>query len=286
MALPTPAPGILPEPTEVNILTSAEALPASVASYDRWRTGLTQREMLGVAGGSWPVDCVTDDEKVAIAEAGEPSVFVPVAHYIHHGCEGRVDAEAYKAEALAILDQSTPYLLANELWTGATTGNPSLQSTGYDLTPFVASGLSPAEVIGILIGAFETNTRGAKAYIHVPQASLPELILNQYVVRQGNRLVTTNGHVVISGPGYPANGNNGPSGSPEANVGEGYIYVTGRVEVATHTSFTIGTEDNSVGGYARQNLVEFYAERQAIYRFPTTPVFAMLADADWYTPPT
>ena len=284
MALPIPAPGIRPEPTEVNILTSADPLPASVASYDRWRTGLAQRNLYGVAGGSWPVDCVTEDEKVALADTANPVEFVPVAHYIHHGCEGRVDAEAYKSEAQAILDQSTPHLLAKELWTGTTSGNPSLQSTATDLTSFVASGLSFFDAAVVLIGAFETNTRGAKAFLHVPQIAMYELLDRLLISRQGNKFVTANGHVVVPGPGYPTNGDTGPTGSDDAAVGQAYLYVTGCVEVATHTSFVIGTEDNSVGGYARQNLVEFYAERQTIYRFPTSPVFALLADSGWYTP--
>ncbi len=282
MALPIPAPGIRPEPTEVNILTSADPLPASVASFDRWRTGLAQRNLYGVAGGSWQVDCITDD-KAALNE-NTTNEFFPVAHYIHHGCEGRVDAEAYKAEALAILDQSTPYLLANELWTGATSGNPSLQSTAFDLTPFVGSGLSYFDAAIVLIGALEANSRGAKAFLHVPQGVLYDLIDRVFVTRQGNKFVTANGHIVIPGPGYPSNGTTGPTGSDDAAVGQAYLYVTGCVEVATHTSFVIGTDDNSVGGYARQNLVEFYAERQTIYRFPTTPVFALLADSAWYTP--
>lgn len=284
MALPTPAPGIRPEQTEVNILTSADPLPASVASYDRWRTGLAQRNLYSVAGGSWPVDCVVEDEKVALHDDPGPVEFVPVAHYIHHGCEGRVDAEAYKSEAEAILDQSTPYLLANELWTSEHTANPSLQSTALDLTAFVASGLSIFDAAAVLLGAFEQNTRGAKAFLHVPEVALYELLDRQFAVRQGNRFVTQNGHVVIPGPGYPTSGTYGPTGSPDAAVGQVYLYVTGCVEVATHTSFVIGSEDNSVGQYARQNLVEFYAERQAIFRFPTSPVFAMLADAAWYTP--
>ena len=284
MALPIPAPGIRPEPTEVNILTSADPLPAGIASFDRWRTGIAQRNLYSVAGGSWPVDCVVEDEKVALYDDPGPAEFVPVAHYIHHGCEGRVDAEAYKSEAEAILDQSTPYMLANELWTGATSGNPSLQSTALDLTAFVASGLSVFDAAAVLLGAFEQNTRGAKAFLHVPQVAVYELIDRVFVTRQGKRLVTANGHVVIPGPGYPTNGDYGPTGSPDAALGQVYMYVTGCVEVATHTSFVIGSEDNSVGGYARQNLVEFYAERQTIYRFPTTPVFALLADSAWYTP--
>lgn len=285
MALPTPAPAIRPEQTEVNILTSADPLPASVASFDRWRTGIAQRELYRVASGSWPVDCVVEDEKAAINwDDQDVYEFVPVAQYVHHGCEGRVDAEAYKAEALAVLDQRTPWLLAKELWTGAVSGNPSLQSTAVDITGFVPSGLSAFDAATILISAWDTTTEGAKAFLHIPQIALYELIDRQFAVRQGNKFVTHNGHVIIPGPGYPTSGDIGPTGSPEPALGQAYFYITGCVEVATHTSFVIGSEDNSVGSYARRNLVEFYAERQSIYRFPTASVLALLCDAGWYTP--
>jgi hypothetical protein len=282
VALPIPAPGIRPEPSEVNILTSADPLPASVASYDRWRTGLAQRELFTVAGGSWPVDCVTEAEKEPITAAADPVEFVPVAHYIHHGCEGRVDAEAYKAEALAILDQSTPFFTEAEVLTGATSGNPSLVSTATDITSYAGGSQDTVTAVAILVSAFQSNTRGAKAYIHMPPFLLPDLLASQYVIRQGKQLRTVTGNTVIAGTGY--SGIYGPTGSPDAAIGEAYIYVTGSIEVATHTSFVIGSEDNSVGQYARQNLVEFYAERQVIYRFPTTPVFAILAYPSGYTP--
>ncbi len=283
MFLPAPAPSIQPDPTEINLLTSADPLPAGVASYDRWRTGLAQRHTYTVATGTWPVDCVSEDEKDAIGEtANAVSEFFPVSLYSHHGCAGRVDVEAYRAEAIARVEQATPYLLAQELWTGTVSGNPSLQSTGFDLTPFVGSDLTPAEGVAALLGAFETVTAGAKTFVHVPQPIVFDLIDKVLVTRQGNRLVTANGHVIIPGPGYPvAPGSHGPAGSDPADAGEFWIYATGCVEVGVHTTFTTGAEDNAVGGYARQNLVEYYAERLAIYRFPPT-VMAIKVRASWY----
>jgi len=288
VALPTPAPATRLEPTEVNILTSADPLPASVASFDRWRTGLAPRNLYTVSGNTWPVDCVTDPETLKddlSEDLGGITEFVPFTIYTHHGCEGRVDVEAYRSEALAVLDQQTSFQIAKELWTGATSGNPSLQSTANDLTGFIGS-VGIRDAAAILIAAFETYTKGAKATLHVPQGSLYELADALFITRQGNRLVTPNGHVVIAGPGYPSDYTCGPTGSDPITDGQCYLYVTGCVEVAAHTNVVLGSEENFGGAYARQNLVEFYAERMAIYRFPTVPVFALRANTAWYTPPT
>jgi hypothetical protein len=274
-AAPAPASPIRPVPPEVSLLTSANPLPAEVASFERWRTGLAARDIHTMTAGLWEVDCVTEATKDDI-DTESISEFVPVAIYTHHGCHGRVDEAEYRAEATATLDAKTAYLLAQELWTGAVTGNPSLQSTATDLSAFVGS-QSLAVAVSVLLDAFSVETNGLMGTLHVPIGVLHELTVNNLVVRSGNRLETILGHTVIPGPGYPTNTNTAPVGSSEPDPGSFYIYITGPVEVGVGPISVTGT-DTFGGTYARQNLVEFYAERQAIYRFPTAPVFATVAD--------
>lgn len=277
-AAPAPAQPIRPEAPEVSIFTSANPLPPEVAAYERWRTGLVSRNIHGIAGGTWPTDCYDgESEKAAIdGNSNDLSEFVPTTIYTHHGCEGRVDADEYRAEAIALLEARTPALLAAELWTGAVSNNPSLVSTGIDITSYVGGSVSAADALAILCNAFAGTTGGLQATIHIPEVALGQLTA-QNIQRHGNRIETLNGHVVITGPGYPGGGAVGPEGATPGN-GQIYAFVTGPVEVAASTITVLGTDENSVGAYSRQNLVEFYAERQIIYRFPTTPVYAILVD--------
>lgn len=277
-AAPAPAQPIRPQAPEVSILTSANPLPADVAAYERWRTGLTSRNVHVVAGGTWPTDCYDgESEKAGIeADADDLAEFLPTTIYSHHGCAGRVDPEEYRAEAIAVLEARTPAMLAAELWTGAVSGNPSLVSTGIDITGFLGGSVSAADAIAVLAQSFSETTKGLEPTIHVPEVALGQLTAHN-IQRHGNRIETLNGHPVISGPGYPASGAIGPSGSTPG-AGQVYVYVTGPVEVAVSPITVLGTDENAVGSYSRQNLVEFYAERQVIYRFPTAPVYALLVD--------
>jgi hypothetical protein len=275
-AAPAPAPPITTVAPEVNVLTSANPLPAEVAAYEQWRTGLAARNIQGMTTALWPVDCVTEDDKVAIAE-GSTDEFLPVIVYTHHGCNGRVDNDQYRAEATATLDAKLASFIAYEMWTGATTGNPSFQSTAFDLSSVIGS-FPLATCISILMQAFSEQTSGLLPTIHAPISVLHELTLNNLVVRNGNRLETILGSTVMLGPGYPASTSTAPEGSAEPPFGSVYIYATGPVEIGLGPVTITGTDTSPGGAYARQNLVEFYAERQAIYRFPANPVIALQAD--------
>lgn len=276
-AAPAPAPPIYPVAPEISLLTSADPLPQEVASYDRWRTGLASRELHGMTVGLWPVDCVVEQFKTDIDDESLQE-FVPLAVYTHHGCNGRVDADEYRAEATKVLEAKLAFGLGAELWGGATTGNPSLQSTAFDISSTIGS-QPVAAGVSILTEAFSQAASGVMGTLHVPYTILHEMTLNNLVVRNGNRLETIIGQTVIPGPGYPTATSTAPDGSDEPALGTYYIYITGPVQVGLGPTIVTGTQTDSVGDYARQNLVEFYAEQQAIVRFPTAPVFAIAVDA-------
>jgi len=275
---PAPAPPISLAPPEVSLLTSADPLPPEVASYDRWRTGLAQRNISEMTAGLWQSDCVTETTKADINDE-RIDEFVPVIVYTHHGCNGRVDEDEYRSEATAVLEAKAAYALGSELWTGAVSGNPSLQSTAIDLTGLLGGPVSVGAGISVLTEAYSQAANGVMGTLHVPYTILHELTLNNLIVRTGNRLKTIIGQTVIPGPGYPSSGNTAPEGSEEPAAGSYFIYITGPVQVGLGPVVITGTETNSVGGYARQNLVEFYAEQAAIYRFPGQPVFAVAVNA-------
>lgn len=98
-----PAPAIRQGTQQVNLLTSADPLPDTVASYARWRTGLSWRSTTLIAAETQPADCSavtwSDQNAAAIPEID------PFTVGIVHGCDGFVDEDEFRSEAVdALLD--------------------------------------------------------------------------------------------------------------------------------------------------------------------------------------
>jgi hypothetical protein len=186
-------------------------------------------------------------------------------------------AEARKS-AVETLKAKTPYAVARELWTGAESGSPSLQSTATDVS---AASAQPAEVVLSELGAnFDECSGGAQPTFHVPSRLIYQLMGTQVVTRVGDRLMTPTGGIVIPGPGYPNTpGEWGPNASPgpvESAEGEAFIYVTGPVELDFSETWESGSGEPPVATFARLNRSELFVQRDAIFRFPTCCVFGAL----------
>lgn len=253
---------------DVTILTSADPLPSGVAAFDQWRTGVASRSMAAIVGASREL-CGLDelDERAAEHALNE---FVPFEVYTTHGCAGRVDEPQYRAEAETALADKTAWLVARELWTGASSGSPSLQSTATNI-----GGTGPVtNVVDHLLQNFEDATQGGRAMVHLPHIALSALFLANFVTRVGNRLLTPTGHIVVPGPGYPAGaGSWGPAGAAAASD-EVWVYVSGIVQIG------LGQVDvvEVTRGVSRQNLYEVYVKRPVLARFDTEFVFAAKAE--------
>ena len=187
-------------------------------------------------------------------------------------------AEARKS-AVETLKAKTPYAVARELWTGAESGSPSLQSTATDVS---AASAQPAEVVLSELSAnFDECSGGAQPTFHVPSRLIYQLMGTQVVTRVGDRLMTPTGGIVIPGPGYPNTpGEWGPNASPgpvESAEGEAFIYVTGPVELDFSETWESGSGEPPVATFARLNRSELFVQREAIFRFPTCCVFGALA---------
>lgn len=270
MTLPAPAATFVPSANPVSILTSASPLPEGVASFDRWRGGLSQRNVYGARSGVWPVGCVTEGDK-GLDDTSGVSEFQPFGVYVSHGCDGKADPATYTAEASAALDAKLAFHVARELWTGSVSGNPSLQDNGS----LVTTGAEPVVYAAdLLIDAFLNETSGARPTLHAPIVAVGPLIAAGYMERVGDRLVTPHGYTVVTGPGYPGSGAWGPTGADPADPGEAYMYVTGTVELGLGD---VQVLDAGAGIGARQNLVNVVVERLVMLRFPPVPVFAALA---------
>lgn len=254
---------------EVTVLTSADPLPAGVAAFDRWRSGVTARSTAAIVGASREL-CGTDELEERAAEH-VVNEFVPFEVYVTHGCAGRVDEPQYRSEAETALVDKSAWLVGRELWTGATSSNPSLQAEATDI-----GGTGPVvNVVDHLIQNFEDATQGGRCMVHLPAVALSALTLANYATRVGNRLVTPTGHLVVAGPGYPAGaGAYGPAGAAAASD-EVWVYVTTVPQVGLGP---VDVMDVGRGIASRQNLYEVYVWRPVLVRFDTEFVFAAKAE--------
>ena len=270
-----PAPAVQLGNPEVTLLTSAYDLPEEVRSYSEWKTGLTSRSTSTITADA-RAQCATGD-LAAVASVGTDGEFEPFYPYVVHGCDGfatELDRQ-YRREALDALEAKLAWQVSRELWTGTITGNPSLQSTGTD----IGGQSDVSNVAAHLIASYQDAAEGGQVFLHVPLTGLPALTNTGFVTRTNGRLVTTDGHVVVPGPGYPTStGSWGPEGASAAASGEIWMFATSPVEYAQSS---VNVEDVGEGIAMRNNLIEIYASRPVIYRFDVDTVLA--AKATVYT---
>lgn len=292
-----PTESILPAPTEVTLLTSAQPLPQEVRAFERWSSGLSFRTIGAARLTSERLIC-PDPSRTAYDPADQEVVeFLPLKSNLPHGCKGFVDDEGrWQVEVDAAIRAKIAWAAARELWTGAITGSPSLQSSTTAVSTSASGALPPIPAIAAALADFEESTQGERAYVHVPSVLVHSLSNLGYIDRKGDQLVTIDGHIVVPGPGYPnsagawgpyegsrppAPGETGyDSGDWETYTesgtasgdGEVWIYVSGTVEAAAPHY-----EPTSTLHHSRQNEYLVTARGVTLARFdPTAGVFASL----------
>lgn len=100
------------------------------------------------------------------------------------------------------------------------------RTTTLQLAATIVTGaaLNVVNALGALEGALAACLNGT-GVIHVPQALAPDMAL--LVVKQGGRLYTPNGNLVVIGAGYPGTGPSTPTTPP--TLGTAWMYATGPV---------------------------------------------------------
>jgi hypothetical protein len=278
---------ILPSAPEVSLVTSARQMDG--LNEDAWVRGVSfSGDLFCMDVGGWE-RCVDEADTIDGSYtdgSGAPSTFKPWTVYAAWECTSAAP-EAYRdaiRAARATLDAKLPHAVARELWTGATSGSLSLQSTAVDVTGG-GGAIDAVTTAQTLIANFEDCVQGAQAFLHVPSVLMEQLYDHTYVTRVGARLLTPTGHVVVPGPGYPnAPGAWGPeaSGGPiEVAAGEAAMYVTGPVELAfsdVDEDQSHATRDVIPGAtFGRLNRSAIYVHRDALFRFPPCCVFGAVA---------
>jgi len=212
-----------PKGPEVSLLTSADELSATMTvfetvdgkavarerplTFSEWKNGVSARSTLCMdvdtretcEGGGDLADRTPGDD-------GDVYEFKPGRTEAFHGCpSGSIDTgeeDVWTAEARAALDAKLAFEVERELWTGAKTGNPSLQQLAVPISEVPP--VKATTAMALLIANWNECSKGVLGMIHVPEPLIVDLDNQGVLYRQGNRFMTITGHIVVPGSGYPA----------------------------------------------------------------------------------
>lgn len=264
-------------PSPYGLLSGVDIRPDGEAY---WRLGATWQDMCPTGGStletcypSSPAVTGTSFAKTANATRSNWGA-TPFTIYAEIDCSAPAfwdDKEAYVRAAFERVEQ---YQLERIFWTGTVAGvaNAALphlasntaiieSSLGYSTTLQLAAtqvthvNPSPAEAVGEVERTLADCLLGNAGVIHIPNEMASVMGSQGLLVRDGPRLRTYNGNLVVIGNGYPGTG---PDGSAPA-TGHSWIYGTGPIFLY-RSDITVLMENNS-SLVRTNNTVKAIAER-------------------------
>lgn len=147
-----------------------------------------------------PAGGVIDHDHKCSSSCLARQTFVPFTTYNLQDIDCLTPTFDLTAESRFQVDRNSAWWVTRELDSAPLTGNPSLRSFGWDLTP--ASGpVSPAQALTLLMRAYSLQGMGGLV-VHVPWFALPALETNQLIVTRGGLIRTAGGVGVLAGTGY------------------------------------------------------------------------------------
>lgn len=226
-----------PTPSRYGLLSSAVTVDEP---NPHWMLEGVQFEPLGCGPArALPGPCVDETPPNKQSERGVPLVTAE-PFVVYKG----IECSAPSMTDPVLRDRVTSELALGEsraaeavFWDGAVEGGvaavePNLSSS---VVPLASDPLTATGAFAVLESAMG-DCYGGDAYIHVPKGALAAMAERGYIVRDGNRLRTLAGSIVVVGAGYPGTDPDG-----DADDGVAWVYATGTVFVwRGPVSFTAG----------------------------------------------
>lgn len=231
-------------------------------------------------GGGTFDPCDPSAEPLVAADtfpAGTESAGFPVKAGVECVTTDRYTRDESAAIATRYLDWRQHYLIGREFWRGeqaTAAGWPNFYLADSSQTTTIGVGLSPCGALGLLEEAaagVATDTEGStyfcggsQAIIHASPALANAWARDFTVERVGNPnqgmyLITPQGTIVITGPGYDGTGP-GYDGPEDVGEGETWAYLTGWLQVRLSPT-EVYTRESSVN--KDTNSYEQWAVRAA-----------------------
>lgn len=255
-------------------------------SDKHWRAGTTWQDTCPIGGTtletcypSAPAVTGTSFTKTANATRSNWGA-TPFTIYAEVDCSAPAFWDDKEAYVRAAFDRVEQWQLERVFWTGTVAGVanamlPHLASTaavieqglGYSTTLQLAAtqvtgvALAAPVALGMLEDSLANCLLGVQGVIHIPNDIAPVLAAEGLIVRDGPRLRTWNGNLVVIGNGYPRTG---PDGS-DPGVGYGWMFATGPifayrgdVNVLMENNSSLSRTDNTVKAIAERTYLLGY----------------------------
>lgn len=207
-----------------------------------------------------------------IAEGAINPTFGAITTYLAFQCTKRSfrSYDELKARLLQAFDASDSHSVASEFANGiALPLNPYLGDPDLDIISPNGAGNAISAEDGLAFLEDAIGATGRQGIIHITPATLPAL--DTRVIKEGGKLRTMNGTLVVSDGGYigavPAD-----AADPSLDTGESWMFATGPVQIRRSNPFipqdqieqALDRSDNTVVLYAeRYYLVSWDGELQA-----------------------
>lgn len=275
-----PRPGPRPNGTLTSSVprgfTFDDSEPANVPENFQWGGGVA---LAGEPCGGFTVEAINCEVTSFSGDTrwGANYVFAPIVVWtsrVATSISGRGD-EVSEAAA-RILDEQVGFALAQELYSGLVSGNPSIRK---DPVVIAGSALPIDDLLCSVEEAIVARVGNMRSTIHVPAGLLNRLATNSSILFSDGAWFTPTGHLVIGDGAYSGAApiiNGTPMSAPAA--GDGYVYVTG--PVAWDYGPEMLFEPVDVGnGYHRTNTIRGQAQRPVLGVYdPACIHLALLAD--------
>jgi len=262
------------------LLATADELDLTgVPNGDRWAAGLTfEAEGCGTRLGRYDINsgawCTTDPDFEGTDDNDcTPltfSAFMVVAR--ETGATMTTGADWIDARNGRRFEGGVSAELANELWEGTYTGNPSLQSVA-SLTGLGNQALPPKTAMMLAEQYASINFRNERAVFHMRVDALAAATTDFDVVRDGSSLYSPGGHLIIADAGYSGSGPTANNNHTIPVDGSSWMYVSRAPFWKLGPARTIGGDPDGVDH--SHNEITQTMIRDALVVFDTCGVIAI-----------
>lgn len=261
-----PVAAVMAAPPLISLLTSAEIVP----DKSRWEGGFAyEPEACGEDNMGILDPCQANQTKTVTLGTGYVEV-EPFVIWTGDSCSSMGGgARDWKGRAQRKLDACQSNQIEEELWRGTLARERGWENKfltrddGIHSSDVVALDASPTQALACLEQALAECNCGQQGMIHATPQIITEWIALRLVTREGNRLLTYLGTVVVPGSGYDGSGPH-PTTPVAPSSGRIWAYATGMVQIRLGpVSIVPGTESEAMN--RSTNTITVRAERIAAY---------------------
>lgn len=255
-------------PPLISLFTSAEIIPESDS---RWEAGIAyEAEACGGPGTGAYAACITSN--VTLTPGSDNTELEPIVIWAGDSCSPYgYAARDFQGRARRKLAACESKLVEIQLWRGNLTrahslGNPYLADASSAVT-VTSAPATPTDALACLEQSLSDCNCGMQGMIHATPEVVTRWIALNLVTRDGNKLYTYLGTVVVPGAGYDGSGPTTPPTNPDVAVdGSVWAYATSMVHLRLGPTVVL-PGDQAQALNRTSNTLSYWAQRIVVAGF-------------------